>query len=206
MLLKMSTEFITRLHVLSASNLPKTDRFSAIDAYITITLGAQKFRTRTVDDSSDPTFNETFLATLPSAAPHGFLTGTIQISLFDQNVFSDEHVATCSVELDGKSPQDLRCMSIPLTFVKSKYSGLQAHLAIGLDGFVQSFQSLKHMFGGTPGFFFSDVKRACYFPFPHTQNMAYLAVEYEEQGKVDIKVRRTGNGRESALVQELTLN
>ena len=47
------------IRVLRAKNLPKTDRFSAIDAYIAISQqGREVGKTATVDDNANPTWNQ----------------------------------------------------------------------------------------------------------------------------------------------------
>ncbi len=183
----MATEFVAKLTVFSASQLPKTDRLSKIDPYVVLNISNQKFKTKCFEDNDNPQFNEAFFPTFPVASNGGFLSGSIEVSLYDKNTFSDSLVATATVQLDGKGPQDLCRINLPLQYTKSKYTG-QSFLLLGLQGFVQTYRSMRRMFAAMPGFFASDEKQACYFPIHESNGMAYLAVEHE-RGKVDIKVR-----------------
>ena len=47
------------LHVIQARGLPVVDEFSS-DPYLAVAIGGQKFRTRAVQVSTDPTWNQSF--------------------------------------------------------------------------------------------------------------------------------------------------
>lgn len=89
----MATEFLCRLVVVSATQLPKTETFSKIDPYIVIKVNGQHFRTTAKDDCEEPRWDEVFFPAIPSGGASSFLTGNIQFILYDENVMSGRFTA-----------------------------------------------------------------------------------------------------------------
>ncbi|GLC41825.1 hypothetical protein PLESTM_001244100 [Pleodorina starrii] len=190
------TEYTTRLTIVSAHDLPKTDRLSQIDPYIVIMINGQQFKTAVKDDNANPVWNETFYPRV-LRAPQGLLMGTLELHLYDEDTFSDSHVAKYMFDLATLTPAQL---NVPLTFnleyVKDKYKsqGKSPTITIKLEGLVQSFNSLRAMFSAMPGFFTNDLEQACYIPIQESGGLVYVGIEYEKSGKIDVKVYVTKPG------------
>ncbi|KAG2488831.1 hypothetical protein HYH03_012630 [Edaphochlamys debaryana] len=185
------TEYITRLTVMSAKDLPKTDRLSKIDPYIVIQVNGQQFKTKVKDDNENPVWNELFYPRLHKAPGDGLLTGTLELNLYDEDTFSDSYVAKYHLDLSQLTPDKL---NVPLTFnleyVKDKYKSQGRHptITIKMEGLVQSFHSLRAMFGAMPGFVTNDQTQAAYIPIQESNGLLYVGVEYEDNGALDFKV------------------
>ncbi|GFR53147.1 hypothetical protein Agub_g15867 [Astrephomene gubernaculifera] len=184
------TEYVTRLTIVSAHDLPKTDRISTIDPYVVIVVNGQKFQTAVKDDNENPVWDESFYPRLQKGQT-SILAGKLELHLYDEDTFSDSYVAKYEYDLASLTAAQL---NVPLTFnleyVKDKYKsqGKSPTVTIKLVGLVQSFNSMRAMFGAMPGFITDDVNSACYIPIQDTQGVIYVGVEYEKSGKFDFKV------------------
>ncbi|GIL89716.1 hypothetical protein Vretimale_16624 [Volvox reticuliferus] len=184
------TEYTTRLTIASAHDLPKTDRLSQIDPYVVINVNGQQFKTAVKDDNDNPVWNETFYPRVQKA-PEGLLMGTLELDLYDEDTFSDSHVAKYAFDLSSLTPVQV---NVPLTFnleyVKDKYKsqGKNPTITIKLEVLVQSFKSLRAMLSTMPGFLTNDQEQACFIPIQESGGLVYVGIEYERGGKVDVKV------------------
>ncbi|PNW71791.1 hypothetical protein CHLRE_16g685573v5 [Chlamydomonas reinhardtii] len=184
------TEYITRLTIKSARDLPKTDRLSKIDPYMVILVNGQQFRTKVKDDNENPDWNETFGARLLKH-PTGLLQGSLELNLYDEDTFADSYVAKYVLDLSTLTQAQL---GIPLTFsmeyVKDKYKSQGKHptITVQFDGLVQSFYSLRSMFAPMPGFLTDDTTSACFIPITESNGLIYVCVDYDSGGKIDFKV------------------
>lgn len=190
------TEYITRLTIVSAHDLPRTDRLSTIDPYIVIIVNGQKFKTTVKDDNENPVWNESFHPRVQTA-PQGLLQGNLELHLYDEDTFTDAYVAKYVFDLSALSPAQL---GTPLTFnleyVKDKYKaqGKIPTVTVKLEGLVQSFSSLRGMLASMPGFVTNDQQQACYIPIQESNGLIYMGIEYDESGRVDFKVYVTQAG------------
>lgn len=134
-----ATEYVTRFVVVSAASLPRTDRLSKIDPYVKVQLvGGQSFKTPTMDDCEDPTWNFSCCMLLKAAGPGAFLNGTVSLALYDSDTFSDSHVANAQLHLNSLTPDQLgKPITLPLVPTKDKYAGRTSTITVRLDGLVQ---------------------------------------------------------------------
>lgn len=190
------TEFITRLTIVSAHDLPRTDRLSKIDPYVIILVNGQQYKTAVKDDNENPVWNESFYPRVQKH-PQGLLAGNLELQLYDEDTFSDSYVAKYAFDLSSLTPEHL---NVPLTFdleyVKDKYKsqGKKSTITIKVEGLAQSFNSLRAMFSGFPSFLTNDKEHACYVPIPDFGGLIYVGIEYEGSGKIDVKVYVTQAG------------
>ena len=82
------------LHVIQARGLPVVDEFSS-DPYLAVAIGAQKFRTRAAQASTDPTWNKSFDFTLDDTS---IKSSTLTLRIMDENYLKrDTHM--CDAKL-----------------------------------------------------------------------------------------------------------
>ncbi|KXZ46896.1 hypothetical protein GPECTOR_39g390 [Gonium pectorale] len=190
------TEYLARLTIVSANDLPKTDRLSKIDPYFVINVNGQQFKTSVKDDNENPVFNESFYPRVQRGG-QGLLSGQLELHLYDEDTFSDSYVAKYAYDLSTFTPSQLdKPLTFNLEYVKDKYKSQNRSptITIKLDGLVQSFSSLRTMFAAMPGFLTNDVNHACYIPIQESNGLIYVGVEYEANGKIDFKVYLTRPG------------
>ena len=84
------------LRVLEALDIAKMDFFSKTDPYCIIELssGGQRKRTRTVNNTLKPRWNEEFVFNVTNIA-----TDSLQITMYDKDVGTDEAMSRLSVQL-----------------------------------------------------------------------------------------------------------
>ncbi|EFJ46519.1 hypothetical protein VOLCADRAFT_93072 [Volvox carteri f. nagariensis] len=190
------TEYVIRLTIVSAHDLPKTDRLSEIDPYIVINVNGQQFKTAVKDNDENPVWNETFYPRV-QRAPEGLLMGTLELHLYDEDTFSDSYVAKYGFDLASLTPAHFNDpLTFKLEYVKDKYKsqGKNPTITIKFEGLVQSFASLRAMFSAMPGFLANDQEHACYIPIQESGGLVYVGIEYERSGRIDIKLYVTHAG------------
>eukprot|EP00798_Chlamydomonas_sp_ICE-L_P021183 gene21183-28083_t len=94
-------ESIGILRVVRAFNLPKTERTSKIDAYISVIQnGSVIGKTKVQDDNEEPVWEQSFIVKVGRDVT-GRLGGSIILQLFDENTFKDKLSFTVKVGRDA---------------------------------------------------------------------------------------------------------
>ncbi|KAG2428260.1 hypothetical protein HXX76_010411 [Chlamydomonas incerta] len=87
-----------QFRVVSGHELPKTDLFSQIDPYCVVRFNGQLVgRTHSFDNNPNPVWEEDFF--FEAEEDDGGLYGEVTVELFDEEVTVDEHVGTCTLDL-----------------------------------------------------------------------------------------------------------
>ena len=87
------TKLIVRL--IRALHLPKTDRFGSCDGYVTLSLGSQHFRSKTIKNSYAPEWDQTFTFDVQQPSDD-----TLVLAVYDWNrVHRDEQVGLVRVPI-----------------------------------------------------------------------------------------------------------
>ncbi|KAJ3280857.1 hypothetical protein HK104_000358 [Borealophlyctis nickersoniae] len=174
------------ISVIRASNLPKVDKLSLIDAYVKVELPSCPVqRTKTIDDCSAPVWNAKLFFEVDASALYSCTP--VQFDLFDENVMKDRYVANVSVILNPQLFADPSNRQLPLNFAKDKYRGAEpSYLEVSFSA-NYTFDSVVRRLQHISGFQVNAMDKKLYVPFPTGWAPLVLGIEFEGNG-VDVKV------------------
>ena len=148
--------------------------------------------------AQDHSFSVTLTRQGPAGPDSHGLTGSLELLLYDENVFKDKHAGTIRVDLAQLTPAQLSYCELPFVSDKKEIASQQrnSRLALSICPGILTYHSLRTMWGSVPGMLCNDVKQHIYLPLPDasTPGVMYLGIEYEG-GVVDFKVGGARVGR-----------
>mmetsp|Transcript_20774 Transcript_20774/g.37173 ORF Transcript_20774/g.37173 Transcript_20774/m.37173 type:complete len:453 (-) Transcript_20774:1823-3181(-) len=188
----------TKFKVISAANLPVTDRNSLIDPYVIATFSTgTSVRTKCLKNNDAPVWNESFPVTLPrrstppgpGQSPSGF-SGTVNIVLFDQNTFKDSQVLKATLDLSTLPPSALsEPFTIPLEPIKEKYRPIKgtASLTLCFEGSgADTYDSITSRLCGVPNVILESKTKTVIFPIAGSKGLVYASLKYERRNIFDV--------------------
>ncbi|XP_054825907.1 cytosolic phospholipase A2 epsilon-like [Eublepharis macularius] len=99
-LVETSPCYMLTVRVIRARNLRRTDTFSHTDCYLILwlpTASSIQFRTKSVENSKDPVWNETF-----NFMVHSKVKNMLELSIYDEdNISNDDHLFTVRFDISG---------------------------------------------------------------------------------------------------------
>lgn len=184
------TEIQAHFTVVGAKDLPKTDRFSSIDAYVEIKVPAQSTqKTSVIDNNRNPTWNSSHSLFLPYDFNSATPLPKIEFALWDHNsVSKDEKVCTGELQVQPNHFQNGGWeIQVPLKQENEKHSSHNSVLLVRFGEYAYSANSLHKLLQPLiPNIQFSnDGLGRLYIPLtiPNT----VLVLEYEAKC-VDVKL------------------
>lgn len=180
------------LTIISGKNLPKTDRFSAIDAYMVVNVpNYSQVKTKVVDDNANPVWDSTHNVMLSYDFQSPTPLPKISFELWDKNTLKDEKVSTAEFQVMPVHLQNPGAIEVPLHHLNSKHTK-DSSILIRFGEYAYSAESLYRLISPSlPGVQFSrEGLGRIYIPlsFPNT----ILALEYEKTC-VDLKLYVTNS-------------
>ncbi|XP_061467323.1 cytosolic phospholipase A2 epsilon-like isoform X1 [Rhineura floridana] len=98
-LAEVSPCYLLKVRVIRARNLRRADSLNHTDCYLILwlpTASSVQFQTKTVQNSKDPVWNETFHFTVQSKAKN-----ILELGVYDEDACQDEHLFTVCFDIAG---------------------------------------------------------------------------------------------------------
>lgn len=180
-------KFVLEVRILSASDLPKTDTLSKCDPWVSVEVDGIKKRTKKIDETYDPIYNEKFIFRNVTSA------SDIKFKIFDADIMSDDYIGSVKVDFN-KIPIRSELSEVELVTGISKRDDLTPKIKYSVNVFPE-YSYMKETLGGQAGVICVDSSRMLQIPIPLSDTFkvegVYLNIDYEGDDKVDLKLLET---------------
>lgn len=183
------SDLLIAARVHRAYDLPRTDIVGHSDPYIKLTFQGTSVRTRTIENTATPTWDQTLLINVPYDTTGGAPSGALRVELWDEDVFKDEFVASAQLPLSDIMKQHRQGIELELELSSgiTAAPGGKPKVLLTL-GYMLSYKGLKKVLNQRrTGAQFDDVKQRIYAPLQELGPDVFACIEYEGK-EVDIKI------------------
>ncbi|KAG2453216.1 hypothetical protein HYH02_002539 [Chlamydomonas schloesseri] len=187
-----------QFRVVSGHELPKTDLFSQIDPYVVVRFNGELVgRSRAFDNTPNPLWEEDFF--FEAEEDDGGLYGEVTVELFDEEVTVDEHVGTCTLDLQSLAPDALfEPLEVPVVFRSDKRgqkfakAARNARLCLQVVGLGKAFSTYAAEFAEYeetgydpeewPGALVDEASSTFLLPVPDTEEGVWAGMRFGPRG------------------------
>jgi hypothetical protein len=122
---KQQMSYVLHIRVIEARDIAKMDTFGKSDPYVLVQLkGGKVFRTKVIDNTLKPVWNETF------SMPITDMGATLYLLMKDRDVSADDEMSRLEISLTSIKPGDVLDQWFPMRPVKGVKKGGEIHLQI----------------------------------------------------------------------------